>query len=199
MPTEKMKAYHVGEGSEGEHVITFATNSATARREGGNELNLTFEEVEFCRRAPWADQFAGQRFIPAKAYHEQGWWMYCNNCENQLYEDEEDEEGNPLAIVYDGRHAYCDQSCKDARDKEISDANAKGEAFKAKVLAERPDLTFTEWSIGWPRISISAKFQFPGSQYGGSVSDHDGDGTLSWYVAQGDKAAWDFYQKERPA
>jgi hypothetical protein len=41
MPTEKMKAYHVGEGSGGEHVITFATNSATARREGGNELNLT--------------------------------------------------------------------------------------------------------------------------------------------------------------
>jgi hypothetical protein len=199
MPTEKMKAYHVGEGSEGEHVITFATNSATARREGGNELNLTFEEVEFCRRAPWADQFAGQPFIPAKAYHEQGWWMYCNNCENQLYEDEEDDEGNPLAIVYDGRHAYCDQSCKDARDKEISDANAKGEAFKAKVLAERPDLTITEWSIGWPRISMSAKFQFPGSRYGGSVSDHDGDGTLSWYVAQGDKAAWDFYQKERAA
>ncbi|QXE08530.1 hypothetical protein GTQ41_05530 [Pseudomonas sp. AN-B15] len=199
MPTEKMKAYHVGEGSEGEHVITFATNSATARREGGNELNLTFEEVEFCRRAPWADQFAGQPFIPAKAYHEQGWWFYCNNCENQLYEDEEDDEGNPLAIVYDGRHAYCDQNCKDARDKKISDANAKGEAFKAKVLAERPDLTFTEWSIGWPRISMSAKFQFPGSQYGGSVSDHDGDGTLTWYVAQGDKAAWDLYQQERAA
>ena len=199
MPTEKMKAYHVGEGSEGEHVITFATNSATARREGGNELNLTFEEVEFCRRAPWADQFAGQPFIPAKAYHEQGWWFYCNNCENQLYEDEEDDEGNPLAIVYDGRHAYCDQNCKDALDKKISDANAKGEAFKAKVLAERPDLTFTEWSIGWPRISMSAKFQFPGSQYGGSVSDHDGDGTLTWYVAQGDKAAWDLYQQERAA
>lgn len=199
MPTEKMKAYHVGEGSEGEHVITFATNSATARREGGNELNLTFEEVEFCRRAPWADQFAGQRFIPAKAYHEQGWWLYCNNCENQIHEDEEDEEGNLLAIVYEGRHVYCDQGCKDARDKEIADANAKGEAFKEKVLAERPDLTFTEWSIGWPQISMSAKFQFPGSQYGGSVSDHDGDGALSWYVAQGDKAAWDFYQKERAA
>lgn len=46
---------------------------------------------------------------------------------------------------------------------------------------------------------MSAKFQFPSSQYGGSVSDHDGDGTLSWYVAQGDKAAWDFYQKVRAA
>lgn len=47
MPTEKQKAYHVGEGSEGEHVITFASSSAQARREGGNELNLAFEEVSF--------------------------------------------------------------------------------------------------------------------------------------------------------
>lgn len=74
MPTENktMKAYHVGEGSEGEHVIVFATSGAAARREGGNELDLMFEEVEFCRRAPWADEFAGQPFIPAKAYHDAG-------------------------------------------------------------------------------------------------------------------------------
>lgn len=199
MPTENQKAYHVGEGSEGEHVITFASSSAQARREGGNELNLTFEEVNFCRRAPWADEFAGQPFIPAKAYHDQGWWLYCNNCEAQLYEDAEDDEGNPLAIIYAGRHAYCDQDCKDSRDKLIADANAKGEAFKAKVMELRPDLTFTEWRIGWPCISMSAKFTFPGSQYGGSVSDHEGDGELAWYVAQGDKAAWDFYQQERAA
>jgi len=37
MPTENRKAYHVGEGSEGEHVITFASSSAQARREGGND------------------------------------------------------------------------------------------------------------------------------------------------------------------
>lgn len=47
-------AYHVGEGSEGEQVIVFATSSAAGRRKGGNELDLMFEEVEFCRRAPWA-------------------------------------------------------------------------------------------------------------------------------------------------
>lgn len=167
MPTEKMKAYHVGEGSEGEQVITFATNSATARREGGNELDLEFSEVSFCRRAPWADEFADQRFIPAKAYHEQGWWLYCNNCENQLYEDGEDEEGNPLQIAYDGRHAYCDQGCKDSRDKEIADANANGEAFKAKVLAERPDLTFTEWSTGGHGFQCRPNFSSPAPSMAG--------------------------------
>lgn len=190
MPDKKLKAYHVGEGSEGEHVITFAHSSAQARREGGNELNLMFEEVSFCRRAPWADEFAGQPFIPAKAYHEQGWWLYCSHCETQLYEDAEDDDGNRRQVVYDGRHAYCDQACKDMRAKEISDANAKGDAFKTKVLAERPDLTFTEFSIGWPRITMSAKFTFPGCKYGGSVSDHNGDGEVKWYIAQCDQGAW---------
>ena len=183
MPTENLKAYHVGEGSEGEQVVTFATSSAQARREGGNELDLTFEEVSFCRRAPWADEFAGQPFIPAKAYHDQGWWLYCNNCETQLYEDAEDDDRNPLQIVYAGRHAYCDQDCKDSRDKLIADANAKGDAFKAKVLAERPDLTFGEFSIGYPHITMSATFKFPGCQYGGSVRDQEDSGELHWYIA----------------
>ncbi len=164
MPTENktMKAYHVGEGSEGEQVIVFSTSGAAARRKGGNELDLMFEEVEFCRRAPWADEFAGQPFIPAKAYHDAGWWLYCGNCENQLYDDAEDEDGNRLEIVYDGRHAYCDQGCKDSRDQQIADRNAHGEDFKAKVLAARPDLTFTRFEAGWPRIACIAQFTFPG-------------------------------------
>ncbi|GAB6406066.1 hypothetical protein [Pseudomonas sp. MHK4] len=186
MPTESQKAYHVGEGSEGEHVITFASSSAQARREAGNELGLEFNEVSFCRRAPWADEFAGQRFIPAKAYHDQGRWLYCNNCETQLYEDAaEDNDGNPLTIIYDGRHAYCDQDCKDSRDKLIADADAKGAAFKAKVLAERPGLTFGEFSIGYPHIIKSVTFKFPGCQYGGSVRDQEDNGELHWYVPPG--------------
>lgn len=199
MPTENkpLKAYSVGEDSEGGCVVVFASNSATARREGGNELNLEFCEVDFCRRAPWADRYAGQPFIPAKAYHDNGWWVYCGHCENRVYEDAEDEDGNPLALVYDGRHAYCSQDCKDGRDKEIADHNAKGEAFKALVQALRPDLTFTKWHTGWPYVTQHADFTFPGSQYGGSVRDRGVAGEVEWSVAQGDKAAWYFYESQR--
>ncbi|MCJ1879667.1 hypothetical protein [Pseudomonas nitroreducens] len=193
MSEKPLKAYHVGEGSEGEHVIVFATSGAAGRRKGGNELNLEFDEVEFCRRAPWADEFAGQRFIPAKAYHQNGWWLYCNHCETRLYEDAEDEDGNPRQLVYDGQHAYCDQACKDGHEREIADANAKGEAFKAKALHERPYLTFTKWNIGWPRITQSAEYTFPGGKYGGSVRD-EGDGQLQWYIAQADQEAWNTFQ-----
>jgi hypothetical protein len=199
MSEKPLKAYHVGEDSDGHQVIVFATSGAAGRRIGGNELNLMFEEVNFCRRAPWADEFAGQPFIPAKAYHDQGWWMPCNHCEEQLYDDDEDDDGNPRQIVYDGQHAYCDQGCKDARDREIAEHNAKGEAFKAKVLEARPDLTFTKWSIGWPRVTQTAEFTFPGSQYGGSVCDHDGDGKLELYIALTDQDAWDAYEAGRKA
>ena len=190
-------AYHVGEGSEGEQVIVFATSSAAGRRKGGNELDLMFEEVEFCRRAPWADQYAGQPFIPAKAYHDAGWWLHCDHCGTQLYDDAEDDDGNPLQIVYDGRHAYCDSGCKAMREQEVARYNAAGQAFKERVMAARPDLTFTDWIIGWPHITQFAKFTFPGGKYGGSVRDQEGDGNLSWYIAQGDQAAWDSYESVR--
>ncbi|WP_330114114.1 hypothetical protein SA496_15715 [Pseudomonas sp. JS3066] len=199
MSEKPLKAYHVGEDSDGHQVIVFATSSAAGRRIGGNELNLMFEEVTFCRRAPWADEFAGQPFIPAKAYHEQGWWLSCNNCETQLYDDAEDDDGNRLQIVYEGRHAYCNQDCKDARDREVADLNAKGEAFKAKVLAARSDLTFTKWSVGWPRITQSVLFTFPGGRYHGELRDQDGTGALEIYVANGDKDAWAVYEAGRQA
>ncbi len=32
---------------------------------------------------------------------------------------------------------------------------------------------------------------FPGGKYGGSVTDSEESEDLKWYVAQGDKAAWD--------
>lgn len=199
MSEKPLKAYHVGEDSDGHQVIVFATSGAAGRRIGGNELNLTFDEVTFCRRAPWADEFAGQPFIPAKAYHDHGWWFSCNNCENQLYDDAEDEDGNRLQLVYDGRHVYCNQGCKDAREREIDNLNARGAAFKQRLLTERADLEFTKFEVGYPRITQSASFKFPGCQYGGSVRDQEGDDNLTWYIAKADHPAWDEYEAKRNA
>ena len=70
--TGKTKAYVVTEDCDGTCTIVFANSSAAARREGAAELGLTFEEVESCRRAPWADEFSkatcpfGRRSLPQK-------------------------------------------------------------------------------------------------------------------------------------
>lgn len=134
--------------------------------------------MTFCRRLQGADEYAGQPFIPAQAYAEHGWWQYCRNCEAQVYKDGEDDQGKPLHPVFEGQHTYCRPSCKVSYRHQVDEANAKGEAFKARVVAERPNLTFTEFEAGWPRITLLAKFTFPSAKYGGSVRDQEGDGKL---------------------
>jgi len=67
MSDKKLKAFEVRDNDEGNCVIAFATNGAAARREGGNDLNLEFEDVESCRRAPWADEYAPGP-VPLHAY-----------------------------------------------------------------------------------------------------------------------------------
>lgn len=193
---KQVKAFIVETDDPDETVIAFATSNVAARRQGADEIGTDFGSVS-CRRAPWADQYAGQPFIPAKAYHDAGWRLDCDHCGTQLYDDAEDDDGNPLQIVYDGRHAYCDSGCKAMREQEVARYNAAGQAFKEKVMAARPDLTFTYWGIGWPHVTQFAKFTFPGGKYGGAVRDQEGDENLSWYIAQGDQAAWDSYESVR--
>jgi hypothetical protein len=47
MNTKPLKAYEVQERQEGYSTIVFATNSATARKEGAAELSIDWEDVEF--------------------------------------------------------------------------------------------------------------------------------------------------------
>jgi len=43
---------------------------------------------------------------------------------------------------------------------------------------------------------MTGEFMFDGAKYGGSVRD-EGDGELKWFVAQGDKAQWDYLEECR--
>jgi len=202
--TPKKLAYCVADDFDGRHVITFATSGAAARRIGGAELGLEFGEVAWCKRAPWADEYASQDYIPAEAYIANGWWMSCDHCGIDLYDGVE-EEGDELKddeapamlqLVYAGRSIYCSQSCRDAKKKEIADRQADFEDFQQRVRDKYPDLTFTELQGGWPWRACSAKFSFPGSKYGGSIRREEG-GKLMLFVAQGDIDAWMAYEASR--
>ncbi|MCC3679188.1 hypothetical protein LLE81_00055 [Staphylococcus epidermidis] len=197
MSNKPLKAYQVGEGMDGGHVITFATNSATARREGGNELSLQFNEVSFCRRAPWADHYAGQPFIPAKAYHEEGWWLSCRHCSAMRYSDCEDDDGNKLEFVYDGPSMFCNRECQEALEKDIAAANQRGDDFIHKVHAMRPDLRFTSFRCGYPYVTMTAEFTFPGCRYGGSIVDQEGDGSIATFICGADVEDWQAYERSR--
>ncbi|UVL26769.1 hypothetical protein [Pseudomonas donghuensis] len=197
----KVLAYSVETNDPEESTIQFATSSAAARRQGADEIGADFGAVS-CRRAQWADQYAEQRFIPAEAYIDAGWWFDCNHCGTRCDSDasrwdEETDTDIPLDLVFDGRVVYCSADCKAAHEAEVAARNAKFEAFKKRVVAVRPGVTFTEFTGGYPWCGNRAKFMFPGAQYGGSVSEAEDDTELKWYVAQGDKAAWDHFIAEQ--
>lgn len=117
MTDKKLKAYVVREDGEGSCVVVFATNSATARREGGNELNLEFEEVDSCTREPRFDQYAPGP-VPLHAALAAGWWHECNHCgvrfdEDGRHDEDDDERDDAFEPVQNAhRLTFCSPTCQ---------------------------------------------------------------------------------------
>jgi hypothetical protein len=198
----KIKAYQVQGDEYG--CIVFATNSATARREGGNELNLEFEEVESCRRAQWAEQYADVKGgVPPLAMIKHGWWQECAHCSHKVTIDDiedgyEDDDGNIIKLnpIENDHFIYCSQHCLDEKMRVRTEHDAKAENFKQKLLSLRPDLTFKEFRGKWPQCYCSASFTFDCAQYGGIVG-YGTDGEVEWRISQSDLNAWDVYENKR--
>lgn len=197
-----VKAYTVATDDPEESTIQFATTNVAARRQGADAIGADFTWVS-CKRAPWADQYA-ESYIPAKAYIENGWQISCTNCSRMVSDehhalDENCEETDDLLTpIFDGQCVFCDAGCKAAHEQEVAERDAALDAFKKRVAEARPDLTFADFTGGWPRHTITGQFTFPGCRFGGSVHDHEGDGgELAWYIAYGDQDAWAEYESKR--
>lgn len=138
----KLKAYEVCDNYEGYGCVVFATNSATARREGASELGTDWESIESCRRAPHLDQYAPGP-VPPLTLIEHGWWFECQHCHrrvrNDMADDIEYDGIDPANLVprQAGTHGvFCSESCECAdhiarRGREEA-ADALREVFEAK-------------------------------------------------------------------
>lgn len=115
-----LKAYSVQGYEYG--CIVFATNSATARREGANQLDCEWEDIEYCRRATWADTYAQERRVPPLVMIDHGWWFECSYCGTKVCTDssDEDDSGNEIlhSPVADGDCVYCTQKCLDEANQQ---------------------------------------------------------------------------------
>lgn len=141
---KRLKAYEVraddfdGGGSV---VITFATNNATARREGAAKLDLEWHDIDSCRRAPQFDQYAPGP-VPPLVLIEHGWWFECGWCGAKVDADneQEDDDGNLLpyeAPVAIGSTVYC---CAAHAGMDL--ARKRGNAAAKNALCE---LVYTRW------------------------------------------------------
>lgn len=164
-----IKAYMVRDSDEGACVIEFAEHAATARRNGANALNISFEEVESCTRAQWADQYAPGP-VPLSAYLAAGWWFDCQHCGTKFVEygraDECDEREDDFEPIEDARHRYyCSPTCmmtdwaerreNEARKTAIIEATAMRWPQATNIRADQYHMD------GW-----MATFQLPGIRFG---------------------------------
>lgn len=193
-----VKAFIVETDDPEDSSIQFATTNVAARRQGADEIGTDFQCVS-CKRLPWADEYAG-KLIPAKAYIDNGWRVGCTNCGDMVGEDsygwDDDENETPHEPVYRGEHVFCCMDCQATHDAKVAEQNAKFSAFEKRAREARPDLQFTSFRGKYPYRTMTGEFMFDGAKYGGSVRD-EGDGELKWFVAQGDKAQWDYLEECR--
>lgn len=182
-----LKAYEVHDGDE-QTVYVFATNSATARREGANQMDTDFESVSYCRRAAWADEYAPGP-VSAIACIERGWWFECFHCSRRvsadMHEEIEDEGLNPDDFEIQPRglsNVYCSKECA-AIDRAEARAHVEAcDALYELVTTKYPGCKVTSIYVYGTRLDVpekgtsnsSARFTFPGGQYDAEYRFRDG-------------------------
>lgn len=187
---KELKAYVVREDGEGNCAIVFETNGAAARRNGGNELNLSFEEVDSCRREPAFDQYAPGP-VPLHATLAAGWWHECCGCgvrfdqDERNYGDDEDRE-DEFRPVQDAKHRnFCSPACMMREWAERREREAREHAVIEACAARWPEATnihaYKKY-FGLGDARWTAGFRLPGLKH--IVEQHPGD--VVAYVSQVD-------------
>lgn len=107
-----LKAYSVQGNEYG--CITFARSGVVARREGANELNIEFEDVESCCRMPALDEYAETPGgVPMKVLVEEcGWSQECGYCERRVYAEA---DCNPERVWVSDDQVCCAVECAEKR------------------------------------------------------------------------------------
>lgn len=182
-----LKAYEVREDFEGHCVIRFATNNATARREGAQELEIEWESVEHCIRKPEFDAYAPGP-VPPTVLLEHGWWMECQECSIRIDLDSEpeDDDGNPIEFepVDYGKRVFCCPTCQGIYFAKARANQAARAALVELIHTKFPGCTIERIHVYGERLEqaekdyasgvhASAHFKFPGAQYGATY--HFGD------------------------
>ena len=176
----KIIAYEVRDNGEGYCAIVFATNCATARREGASELGTDWEGIESCRRRPGLDSYAPGP-VPPMVLLDHGWWFECSHCgrrvSDEMADDIEDDGLDSADFVprSDGHKGiYCSAECEARADAEKL-ANDDAKADLADVFFSKfPGAVITGMHVYGGQViappkgrgaNCSVRFKVPGCRY----------------------------------
>lgn len=204
--SKKVVCWVIQEDDEGSCEIVFHHHRLAARRMGINAHGGCDGEIYgyTIRRAPEFDHYAEKGFVPIKALIDAGWWIYTVDGVRLCDDDSDDESSfdyEKLVFSLDEKSVFLDMDSCHEYALVINDRNHKFSCFKKAITEAWPELEFIKWQGGFPWITFSASFTFPGAKYGGSIH-WDSDKPLEpseMRMANGDKEVWDvFYKEIRP-
>lgn len=200
----KLKAYEVRDDGEGYCCVVFATNGATARREGASELGTDWERIESCTRAPHLDQYAPGP-IPPMTLIEHGWWFECQRCGRRVSDamDEELEDDGLDPADFVPRPAgktgvYCSACCERADHMEKRGREEAEDALREVFEAKFPGADVVHIHVyGGPKLEAPedpsrgggrfvVTFTFPGGRF----SSQWNFGDDKCWVPMGDQEAF---------
>jgi len=203
----KLRAFQVDmDDYEGmKSVVVFAKSSAEARRKGANQLDTDFEDVSSCRRKSEFDQYAERGFVPIEVLIDHGWWCECTGCLQTVTRDYEGSDGEELTPVYTDHDVWCTPECKASYDRErhrMKRIDGLAKAAMSRMLTKRyPEATAKDYHVysrGTKIASALVRFDFPGSQYGGTLRFRCEYTPATrekpaLFIANGDLDAWNTY------
>lgn len=187
-----MKAFIVRETYGDGCCVRFANFSIVARREGANELDADFSDVE-CTRYRAFDEYA-LTGVPDPVLVDHGWWFECMQCSQTICSSPEDEDGEPIDLfpVYLTNWIFCKPDCYEAFKADRAAEAARADAAAAAAIAKWPGIEIT-WKSGHEskdQMLGRVNFRFPG-----------GEGTADWkvgasviYVQTRDQDAWKAFE-----
>jgi hypothetical protein len=195
MKVQQVKAYSVQADEYG--CIRFATSNVVARREGANELDVDFGDIQSCKRIPELDEYATKGRVPWKVLVEDhGWSQECGYCDSRVYNDEPDRVWSDT-----GEQIYCSVECQahaEDRDRQYEQERLLAERLKCDAI-EAAKLRFkgiTEFhSCCLANGKVHVQFRFPGCQWDASWFP----GASMATVAACDAEAWKAYRAQYPA
>lgn len=217
-----LKAFAVTEDYENTGGVFFARHAIAARRHGADQFADGDISSVTCRRAPWADEFAG-RAVPAKVMIANGWHFECHGCGQHIDVDWLYDNRLPIDGVIGKQHGpvYCCSRC--ARKHISLQRRRKNEeqraiaAYKAIVRRRFPDADFCddEQSTfrghhanvvpgrgGWHWNQVIVSFRFPGMKIGPARFRRDepcgnktGPVRAEYSCCNGDREAFEAYAR----
>lgn len=180
-----MKAFAITENDENTGGIYFADHDITAKKAFCREFDHELTDVT-CRRAPWADQFAG-RAVPAKVMIDAGWHFECCECGERIDTDYLRENRLPLDQVIGTQWSlvFCGKRCAArfySMKRRRAEQGAQAIACLAKIIRKRfPDseiiisddqhkphayITNKHGMKLWFWDQVAVSFTFPGMKIG---------------------------------